>query len=194
MKIHCNSCKQEFQIPDEKVKSLSKFAVRCPKCKEKIVIENKTRDNYCALDWDSSCLELEPENIPLGKLSALIFIKDAKLLTELGNFLQEKGYFLREVKSYEECKGRLTLNNYDLIFLEEGNEADKLIEFINSWPQLRRRESNLILVGEMGKDFDQKISFAKSVNFYLNKNSGEFFLKLEKCLNDFQVYLSCWKQ
>jgi|LZQN01.1.fsa_nt_gb DNA-directed RNA polymerase subunit RPC12/RpoP len=196
MKIKCSACKQDFQLPEEKVKGLTKFAVKCPRCGEKIIVNRKEeeRPEEDSLLESKTCLEFEPENIPVGKASALLFIKDVKLITELGDFLQEKEYFLREVKDYPECRGRLLINNYDLIFLEEGEDADKLLAEINTWPQLRRRNTNIILIGQRGRDFDQKISFEKSVNFYLNKESGEFFLKLEKCLNDFAIYLSCWKQ
>lgn len=196
MIVKCNNCDKKITIPDEKIKGVSKFVVKCPKCGSRILVDKTKVDANPETERAPSSkvnLDYEPDNVPLGKKSAFLFVFDPRLSTEIEDFLQNQGYFIRNVQKIEEALARFALNNYTLMFLEESKDTDRLLAEINKWPLLRRRETNVILLGETGRDFDQKLAFLKGANFYINKKSGELLLKIEQCLDEYESYLTCWK-
>ncbi|WP_456324342.1 zinc-ribbon domain-containing protein [Desulfonauticus submarinus] len=197
MIVKCNNCDKKITIPDEKIKGVSKFVVKCPKCGSRILVDKAKIDADPETERALSSkvnLDYEPDNVPLGKKSAFLFVFDPRLSIEIEDFLQNQGYFIRNVQKIEEALARFALNNYTLMFLEESKDTDRLLAEINKWPLLRRRETNVILLGETGRDFDQKLAFLKGVNFYLNKKSGELLLKIKQCLDEYESYLTCWKR
>jgi len=43
MRIECSNCNKEYKIPDEKLPAGKKFAVKCPTCKNRIIIDLRSK-------------------------------------------------------------------------------------------------------------------------------------------------------
>ncbi|MEA1949523.1 MAG: zinc-ribbon domain-containing protein [Thermodesulfobacteriota bacterium] len=46
MKVECSNCNKEYKIPDEKPPVGKKFAVQCPACKNRIVINLRSTPKH----------------------------------------------------------------------------------------------------------------------------------------------------
>ncbi|MDQ7032039.1 MAG: zinc-ribbon domain-containing protein [Desulfonauticus sp.] len=196
MKIECKNCGKEIVIPDEKVKDVTKFVVTCPKCSARTLVDKTKISNQLEqslLPETEIKVEYEPDNIPLGQKAAFLFLFDPNLSTEVKEFLEKHNYFVRDVQDVKEGLARFELNNYELVLLEESKESLILIKEINQWQLLKRRNTNVIVLGDKYKDFDQKSAFLWGVNFYLNKKSGNLSEKLEQCFFKYEKYLEHWK-
>jgi len=44
MDVSCDKCQANFKIPDEKVPQGKAFAIKCPKCKEKITVSPQAEE------------------------------------------------------------------------------------------------------------------------------------------------------
>jgi len=198
MIVKCQQCQKEINIPDEKVKNVQRFVVKCPSCSARILVDkNKLSSNSAfeqepAPPQDGARLDYAPDNVPLGKKLALLFLENKALSKELSAYLQSKEFVCREVKDVEEALGRLLVNNYDFIVLEDSKEGAQVLTELNTWPLKQRRRVCVILLIEKGEDFDQRLAFEKSVNFCLCPGAN-FLLKVDQCLREYNSYLQYWE-
>ena len=199
MVVKCQQCQKEIKIPDERVKDVQRFVVRCPNCSARILVDkNKINPNKIPAQKSISSeskvkLTYTPENVPLGKKLALLFLENQVLSKELLTYLQSKDFVCRKVKDVDEAIGRLFVNNYDLILLEDCEQSSKVLAEINSWNLKERRNVCVILLSAKGEDFDQRLAFEKSVNFCLRPGSG-VLLKIEQCVHEYNNYLQHWNR
>jgi len=67
MKVECSNCKKEYKIPDEKLPVGKKFAVQCPACKNRIVIDLRSQPKHKESLQQSQPVEKEKPTVSFAK-------------------------------------------------------------------------------------------------------------------------------
>ncbi len=193
MKVICKKCNKEFLVPEEKIPSgIKKFAVKCPSCKDKIVVEVKEEDLKSEKEI-SDFYTVPPDNFPPGSKTAFLYVFDEVWRREIINFLKEKNYYISE--AHEENVGvqKLRINPYNVVFLEEKN-VQPLLQEIGSWPGAQRRETNVILIGDRAESFDLLTAFVAGVNSYLSISDRDKIKELlEEAMDRYKSFIEMWE-
>ncbi len=193
MEVVCRSCNKKFLIPDEKIPAgIKKFAVKCPYCKDRVVVEVKKEDLEVKKDI-SDFYTVPPDNFPPGSKTAFLYVFDEMWRDEIITFLKEKSYYISE--AHEENIGvqKLRINPYNVVFLEE-KKAQPLLQEIGSWPGIQRRETNVILIGEKAESFDLLAAFVAGVNSYLSiSDKNRIRELLEESMDRYKSFIEMWE-
>ncbi len=189
--ISCNRCHKKFKIPDEKIPDVPKFSVKCPSCGEKILV-NKEAPKID--DENDQGLKIEPEMHPPGSIVAFVYLPDKDAYQNIKTYLKEKGYIVSSANNIEEAVAKLELNRYDLVIFADNQDGKKILEEIDKWPGNRRRNINVIAIGDKAKTFDPNIEFLLGVNSYI---SWEDLDRVEEILDNsikrHEDFLIPWK-
>lgn len=180
MKITC-ACGQDLNIPDDKLPDANRFSLKCPHCKEKIVVERQgdtasvsyaePKKEVAPAEPRKEVLKLpaiEPEVFPPGSKVAFIDMHNEDWCTKTEVFLKQQGYEISVSEEPLEAVAKLRLNRYDLLVVEDCENCRLVLEEVASWPGHRRRALNYIMVGPDGKSMHPDVAFERGVNFYLN--------------------------
>jgi hypothetical protein len=173
---------KEINLPDEKVPDVDTFSLKCPYTGKKIIVR-KDGDgvNVQAAEpmaeeplprQESPAEELpsvEPDVVPPGSKVAFIFSRQDAWTKAAEKFAETAGYYVSTAEDVLTSVAKLRLNNYDLIFVEEGGDSERIISEVNSWLGLKRRAANFILLGDDGDSMQPHVAFDKGANFYFNK-------------------------
>ena len=197
MELRCSSCQKKIFLPAEKIPDVPRFALRCPGCGHRIVVENvafaKERDSSVEAQQVKPVKSIEPEYFPPGVNVAFLFILNREIKLKLSEFLQEKGFYLSTAEDVQEGVFKLRLNDYQLILLEDREEFSPLLGEINSWPGKKRRNVNCLLIGDKAPSMHQQEAFYRGVNFYLIINDKDRIDDLlGQALNGFAIYNEPW--
>jgi hypothetical protein len=205
MRFLCPCGKKELNIPDDKVPNAPRFALKCPLCQKRMVVDlsgaapraffpeeakapGATAPSEPAAPaappakaaaMPAALPAVEPDAFPPGAKVAFVRLDDPAWRTAAETFLREKGFHSSEASEPLVGVAKLRLNHYDVIFLADEPGAAPLLEEISSWPGLRRRGVNLVLVGREGKSLQPDVAFQKAANAYLCTDdaarAGELF-------------------
>ncbi len=191
MRIECTGCGQAMNVPDDRLPAVPKFMVRCPKCQQEITVERPEFAAQAVQEHEHGQAEsaapaaatpppppppppgpdipagLEPEIFPPGAKVAFVSLADTAWREGAEAFLKEQGYALSEAESPGEAVGKLRLNHYDLLLLDQGETGRTILTEIATWSGLKRREANIVLVGQGAPSLDPKASFENGVNNWL---------------------------
>lgn len=190
MRFTCSNCQNELNIPDDKLPATPRFKIKCPHCHERVILEKnrealgpmapdlsgeheEPEDSAYAEDMHSSESRLEPEIFPPGARIIFLALESQRWLEEARNFFQEMGYYESRAKDVTEAIMKLRLNDYHVLLLEDTPKYQPLLTEIGSWPGIKRREINVVLIGEHAQSLDPQIAFRKGINTYINAHELE---------------------
>lgn len=196
---------KEINLPDDKIPAVNRFSLKCPFTGKKIVID-KDGDKFKVTAADpvgdpqppkpgqtdkprESLPSVEPDVVPPGAKVAFIYAKDQTWSGSAKRYAENSGYHVSSADDALTAVAKLRLNNYDLLVVEESGDSGRLIAEINSWPGLKRRAANFILVGEAAPSMQPNIAFEKGVNFYLNRaDSGKAEQLFKEAAGGYDLY------
>ncbi|MBT8764009.1 hypothetical protein KFV02_08710 [Desulfohalobiaceae bacterium Ax17] len=197
MDLTCANCQKEIFLPPEKIPNVPRFALKCPGCGERIVVENEAyaKENKTAVDKEQvrQTKSIEPDFFPPGANVAFLFTINEEIGLKVSEFFQEKEFYISTAEDVQEGVLKLRLNDYQLILLEDREEIAPLLTEIHSWPGKKRRNVNCLLIGDRAPSMHQQEAFYRGVNFYLHINDKDRIDDLlEQCLNGFVLYNEPW--
>lgn len=163
MRITCTHCSRELSVPDEKLPDSPRFKIKCPQCKKEIVVERM--DKVDVTDFGGT---VEPEVFPPGAKVAFLLIKDKSWKNAASAWLKAEKFYQSSASSANEAMLKLRLNEYHLVLVEDLPEYLVVLNEIHSWPGLRRRSVNLVLLGHDAPSLDPQLPFRRGANMYLN--------------------------
>lgn len=185
MRIQCTSCGQTMQIPDDKLPDAPRFLVRCPQCQQAVTVDRNAPDQAQtagsqAPPAPSAPVQapaapgpevppgLEPDVFPPGARTAFVDLRDPSWGQAAQAHLAAQGFFTATASSPGEAVGRLRLNSYELILVQDDGPGRQALAEIAAWNGLKRRESNVVLAGRGAASLDPQAAFLAGVNAWLN--------------------------
>ena len=203
--VNCLECNAKFKIQKDKLPANQKVQIKCPKCKKPITIDThfdnldkeKTKNGFSV---DQSLIEFLGEGIDL----ALICAGDSKFRDCMTDVLEGLNYRVRITDSIEEAIGRLRMNRYTLIAVEDDFAGKPFLEnpvldFIKPLKMNQRRETIVILITELFRGGDTFMAYTHNVNLIVNPSDID---SLEKIISAsigsnerfYKVFSDCLKE
>jgi len=183
MHITGSHCKSSFVIPDDRIPETKKFKLNCPKCREPIVVDQESADEKI----------VAPEHFPHDATVAFLFVKNKKLAERIGLFLKSRGIFVSETTLIHEALDKVRINYYNILILEESEQAKAILGVIRKWNGLRRRDVNIILVEATCKSLHSNEAFFRGVNSVISEADNERIENiLDLALGEFKSYSEPW--
>jgi DNA-directed RNA polymerase subunit RPC12/RpoP len=185
MQVACPDCRKQFKLREDKLPETGTFRIACPGCSGEIVIERKSppRESAAKAETNRVAGAADPEVFPPGVRVAFVFAEQAAVKETLKTVLQNRGYALSSAQSVSEAMAKMRMNRYHLVCIEHGEAGKGVLDIIDSWPGSRRREVNVVLVGDASPSLDPAVSFKLGVNSWLNRRDrdrfGELFDQVE---------------
>lgn len=194
MLVACPSCEKQFKLRDDKLPDAGVFRITCPSCSGEIVVRRDTPDtDEPPVPKAENPLSLEPEVFPVGVRVAFVFVGHGASGEKLKDALRAKGYVLSEARGPAEAVEKVRMNRYHLVCIEDDPSGRAVLSVVNSWPGIRRREVNVVMLGERAKSLDPGISFYRGVNAWLHPGERELFGDLlEQLEENFGQYKAPW--
>jgi predicted Zn finger-like uncharacterized protein len=198
MEITCEHCSAKLNIPDEKIPKDQTVKIGCPKCKNKITLDTRSRssansvetgpeegagsgrvgpkpeeeseEGYTYSDYsEDKALDFYEEG---AKLS-LIMCNDPEQSRKLQSIVKELGYQGVVTPDTRDALGKMRFQHFDMVVLSDGFEGQSLenspvLGHLNRLPMSIRRRIFLALLSEKFKSLDNMMSFAMSANAVFN--------------------------
>lgn len=184
MEITCSFCNTSFVLPDDRLPEAKKFKLNCPKCREPLLIEQKSTQNQVLI----------PENFPHDATVSLLHISDNQLEQRVIAYLKEKNIYISEAKNITVALEKIKINYYQILILEEGYTSQAILDAIKRWDGLRRRDINIIQVNSDAQTMHEHEAFLRGVNFVISRNDAkkiEYFLEI--IFKEYENYKNLWK-
>ncbi len=201
MQFTCSNCSSAITIPDAKLPEASRFKVKCPNCKQLVVLDKNAAAGQhkstvsptkATVHSDDTALfnkTMEPEIFPPGAKIYFHMVGNADWRDEAQAFFTQMGFHESTAETPEEARLKIRLNDYHLLFLDDRAECEIVLQEIARWPGNRRRLLNVILLGSRSASLDPIAAFVKGVNTYINTNdfdrSEELFSMALKSYDDY---------
>ncbi len=203
--VSCLACNAKFKIQKDKLPANQKVQIKCPKCKKPITIDThfenvdkeKTKTTFSV---DQNLIEFLGEGIDL----ALVCAGDSKFRDCMTDVLEGLNYRVRTTDSIEEAIGRLQVNRYNLIAVEDDFAGKSFLEnpvldFIKPLKMNQRRETIVILITELFKGSDTFMAYTHNVNLIINPSDIDSLEKIiSTCLGSnerfYKIFSDCLKE
>jgi predicted Zn finger-like uncharacterized protein len=197
MFVSCPTCSQTFEIPESKIPDNTRFGVKCPTCREKIVIEPKEvrepeSEPQAPLSAEKRS-SIEPDLFPPGSQVVFSFVQSGAWNNALETFFSSQGYYLSKARDVEEAILKLRLNDYQVVILDDRYSNRPVLKEVGVWAGKKRRWVNILLLGDAATSMHQHEAFKRGVNTYLNINDvGRAKELFEESLRGFQIHNEPW--
>ncbi len=201
MRLQCQDCGKQFNLPQNKIPESGHFVFTCPNCKKKNKVELDPGEDTGPRPPERPQSEppvppearIEPDLFPPGSKTGFIYLQDEAWFEKVRGSLTAKDYYLSQADSPQEAVQKLRLNVYDLVCIEDSPDAEGLLQEISLWPGRRRREVNCLLLGEYERSFDPAVAFIRAVNCALAKKDIETAdALLEQADEQFEKSIEPW--
>jgi len=189
VRVQCPGCRAEFTLPDDKIPESRGLRILCPKCKVPIEIKEKklvrepapyASEPASSTSFADSFSEYSNavDVVEEGVKTALLCVSNAKRAEKLAQSLHELDFWVVHAARAGFALGKLHLNNYDLMILEENfdsaNSAENLVlHHMQLLPMHLRRQSFLCLLSETLPSLDTTLAFRLGVNLTMNLQDVE---------------------
>ena len=218
MKINCNKCQSQFNIPDDKIPPGKSASLTCPKCKQKIKInapapkqqdpmesveletmdamsffEEDDLEAYDASDKPFDFVEEE------GK-TALVCEEDPEVREQIITVLDVLEYHITTPKNNREALKKMRYQNYDVIVVNEGfdsknPDANGVLIYLERLDISNRRNMFVTLVSNRFRTMDQMAAFQKSVNIVVNMSNIHDFDKIfRRGIADYDIFYRVYRE
>lgn len=185
MEITCKACNSSFVLPDDRIPEAKKFKLNCPKCREPILVDQDSMDEKI----------VAPEHFPHDAVVAFVFVKNRDLAARIGEFLKGRGIFVSEARFVHEAVDKVRINYYNILILEEGEEARSILNVVRRWNGLRRREVNIVLVEAKCQSMHPNEAFMRGVNSVIGAGDDERIENfLDLALGEFENHIEPWNE
>lgn len=188
MDIACNNCKSKFRIPDDKIPSEKTLSLNCPKCKNKISIndnpnilmpdlKNNSEDLNNAADSNAYDASEKPfDFLEEEGLTALICESDPSFKKIWIEALDVMEYHSTVAENNRDALTKMRYHTYDLIVVNEtfdtsNPDENSILVYLERLPMAVRRNIFVALTTNRFRTMDNMAAFNKSVNITINNNN-----------------------
>jgi len=213
MEVLCESCKAKFKIADDRLPTGQVVFVKCPKCKSKIEIDTRAKeepaapaetrksvtDEVASGIYDAS--EKPFDFVEEGVETALICEQDAGARKKIHSTLQRMDYHVTEAASALDALKYMRFHVFDLVVLdenfeEENPESSHVLQYLEHLPMNTRRNIFVILLGNDIRTGDNMIAFNRSVNLVVNSKDivGDLEKVLKRSLTENEEFYRVFKE
>jgi DNA-binding NtrC family response regulator len=91
------------------------------------------------------------------------------MINILRPLLQKMGYYFVSADDAETALKKIETTSFNLVFLAHEAKATPVLQHIHSWPGIRRRVSNIILIGEEAVSLHPGAAFRHGINCFFHK-------------------------
>jgi len=190
MDVSCDKCQANFKIPDEKVPQGKAFAIKCPKCKEKITVspqaeEPKAEAAPSATDeasvptfdeadseagYDSS--DRPFDFLEEGVETALICEGDPVYRGKVKSALESLGYKVTHPANSREALKQMRFHVFDMIVVNEKFDTpdpdhNNVLRYLATLNMAVRRNIFVVLISDRFRTNDNMAAFHNSVNMVI---------------------------
>ena len=213
METICEHCKAKLNIPDNKIPKNQTVQVACPKCKKKMTVKAKNKQNetgsfhlrfiessgkeqsgqeaYGYEDYrDDQALAFYEE----GTRLALLLENNPEHTDNMRMDVGQLGYKAISAPNIRDAIGRMRYHHFDLVILSDGFDGQSLernpiLSYLNNLSMAVRRRMFVVLMGEGFKTMDDMMAFALSVNLVVNrKELDKLSAILKRALSDYEKF------
>lgn len=217
MEISCNNCNGRFNIPAEKLPKGKVASIRCPKCKNKIVIDltsggpvsserepppPRTQD----FDFDEGMddNEYNPDERPFDFLeeegkTAIICEKDPAIVKAITTVLDIMEYSVTVAESMRDALRKMKYHAYDMVLINEtfdapDPESNGILIYMERLQMDVRRNIFVGLLTRRYATMDNMAGFLKSVNITINLGDIDKIDRiLGRGISEFELFYAIYK-
>lgn len=193
MDVSCDKCQANFKIPDEKVPQGKAFAIKCPKCKEKITVSPQAEkepegeatppaadqaavptfdeaDSDSGGGYDSS--DRPFDFLEEGVETALICEGDPIYRGKIKVALESLGYQVTHPPNSREALKQMRFHVFDMIVVNEKFDTpdpdhNNVLRYLATLNMSVRRNIFVALISDRFRTNDNMTAFHKSVNLVI---------------------------
>ncbi|MBF0119074.1 MAG: zinc-ribbon domain-containing protein [Desulfobacterales bacterium] len=200
MEVTCDSCQSKFRIPDDKVPVGKVATLPCPKCKNKITVDNRKKsedaaesDSYDASDKPFDFVEEEAK-------TALICEPDNNILNKMSAVLTNMEYHITRGESTRDVLKKMRYHIYDVILVDENFDAESpdsngVLLYLERLDMSIRRNIFVVMISHRYRTMDNLQAFNKSVNMVINpKNIDDFDKILKRGMTENDLFYRVYKE
>ena len=213
METICEHCKAKLNIPDKKIPENQTVKIACPKCKKKMTLNAKKKQNetgsfhlrfiessrggeseenrYSYSDYsDDQALAFYEEGTKL----ALVMDNNSEHTDNIRMDVGQLGYKAISAPNIRDAIGRMRYHHFDLVILCDGFDGQSLernpiLSYLNNLSMAVRRRMFVALMGEKFKTMDDMMAFALSVNLVVNtKELDKLSAILKRAISDYEKF------
>ena len=177
MEIICEGCNAKLNVPDEKIPQGQQVTITCPKCKEKLALDNRAEKSGTetgqADPAPSSGGEAALEFYEDGLNLALVAESDPGQVERLKESMQDLGYRYVPVESTSQAISKMRFHTFDLVVLSDRFDGIELaqspvLQYLNHLSMSIRRRIFVVLVGDSFHTMDNVTAFTLSANLVVS--------------------------
>lgn len=195
MQIKCEECGAGLTISDDKIPMNQRVAVTCPKCKNKIVLNNSRKEQRRTNSDSNEKIISQQDNFDVENIKgqdghgygddttldflegdiqlALVMVTELELSEKINQAVEELGYKCVSVADSREAIGKMRLYKFGLVVLSDrfdGVEVERspILRYLNNLSMSIRRQMFVFLLSDNFKTMDQMMAFMLSVNLIVN--------------------------
>jgi len=201
MEIVCENCKARLRIPDEKIPQGKGVVLSCPKCKNKLLLEDEGAgpavelDSVAEADRAERDYSYDDEEVALdlyeeGAKLALVMVDETHHDETLERAIEDVGFKYVSAQNTREAIGKMRLHHFDLVLLSDRFDGIELgqspvLQYLNFLPMSIRRQIFFALIGDNFKTMSRMTAFAMSANLVINWNDlGKITSVLQYAISD----------
>jgi predicted Zn finger-like uncharacterized protein len=207
MEITCDKCQSKFKIPDNKIPAGKTAALKCPKCKEKIMVgpnheaekkpdppqaEPAVHEEVYAEDYDAA--DKPFDFVEEEGRTALVCESDPGLKEKATAALQGMDYHITEAESGRDALKKMRYHVYDLVLVNEefdtsDPDSNGVMIYLERLSINFRRNIFVIMMSKRFRTLDSMMAFNKSVNMIVNvSNINEIDKILRRGMTDHDIF------
>ena len=207
MDIICKNCQSKFRIPDEKIPADRVAMVPCPKCKNRISLNEEqgsaksntayeeiiAETGYDAADKPFDFIEEEGQTALLCEQNPLV----RKTITDALNLME---YQITVSESARDALKRMRYHVYDLIVVNENFDTDSpesngVLIYVERLGMSVRRNIFVAMVSNRYRTMDNMMAFQNSVNLIINiKNVEDIGKILSRGITDNELFYRIFRE
>jgi predicted Zn finger-like uncharacterized protein len=224
MKILCEKCQGEYNIPDEKLPVDKQVGINCPKCKNKIIVKRQKEvfqqtpgesefsfafdeedSTKPSIDFDEDESMYDSGEKPFDFVeeeyeTALVCEADPAIREKIKIALDLMEYSITTTDSTRDALKNMRYHTYDLIVLNErfdtaNPDLNGILIYLNRLVMAERRAITLFLLTDRYRTMDTMAAYNRSADAVVNiKDIDKIDTILQKGLNDSAIFYKIFKE
>jgi predicted Zn finger-like uncharacterized protein len=215
MEFTCDKCQVRFMVPDEKLPDAKTAALRCPKCKEKLIVDlaglRKEKEVQKAPEkgvhdfgFDEGAEDYDVSERPFDFLeeegkTAIICEEDPKIVKEIVTVLGIMEYTTTVVDTVRDALRKMKYHMFDMVLVNEsfgGSDPDSngILIYLERLNMDVRRNIFVGLLTRQYPTMDNMAAFLRSVNMTINvKDIDKIDKILSRGINEYELFYAIYK-
>jgi predicted Zn finger-like uncharacterized protein len=215
MEFTCDKCQVRFMVPDEKLPDAKTAALRCPKCKEKLIVDlaelrkgkdvqKQTPKGDHDFGFDEGAEDYDVSERPFDFLeeegkTAIICEEDPKIVKEIVTVLGIMEYTTTVVESVRDALRKMKYHMFDMVLVNEnfnGSDTDSngILIYLERLNMDVRRNIFVGLLTRQYPTMDNMAAFLRSVNMTINvKDIDKIDKILSRGINEYELFYAIYK-